>query len=408
MSLRIIHTFMLLSAIAAYGQVLISSEAPGRPVHLIPSDAAILESPHARADLSCAVKPITPHLDFDLKFHSGFTVALSLQDLAGSGNRLTSIFRVIADDQPEEPVYFSQEWTVPAIAEDSKGKAELQGFFALGEGRYHVEWLLRDRSERICSHRWALVINPRSKDKPVRLALPHSTVEPDSVDPYLDEAPVKRDGPPLKLLVLFHAAPQFSGAITIRKEETLALLAILRQISQEPRIGAYSMVAFNLDQGSVLYRDHDTTQIDFAALGNAVRKLQLGTVDVQNLREKGKPAEFLGRLISEEVARSRPDALVFVGPRMLDPAAISRSIKNLGEPNIPVFYLNYTADPKLNPWRDLIGTLVRLWKGTEYTISKPPDLFAAWTEVMSRITRKTNPPGGTDPALALTDPVHEK
>ena len=118
MTLHVIHTLVILSATAAHGQVLISGEHPGEPVHLIPSDAAILTSHHARADFSCVVKPATPRLDFDLKFHSGYTVALSLRDFVGSGNRLTAIFRVAADDRPEEPVYFSQEWTVPAIDED--------------------------------------------------------------------------------------------------------------------------------------------------------------------------------------------------------------------------------------------------------------------------------------------------
>ena len=26
--------------------------------------------------------------------------------------------------------------------------------FDVGEGKYHIDWLMRDRSERVCSYNW--------------------------------------------------------------------------------------------------------------------------------------------------------------------------------------------------------------------------------------------------------------
>ena len=40
---------------------------------------------------------------------------------------------------------------MPSIEENAKGDAYLQGGFDLGEGKYHVDWLMRDRTERVCS-----------------------------------------------------------------------------------------------------------------------------------------------------------------------------------------------------------------------------------------------------------------
>ena len=128
--------------------------SPGGMVRLFTSDAAILESQEARKDLPCTVTPNKPSLGFDLKFHSGYEVSVPLKDLAGSENQLTMVFRVTPENHPDEGVYFSQHVAVPAIEEDEKGPAYLDGEFEVGEGKYHVDWLMRDRSERICSFHW--------------------------------------------------------------------------------------------------------------------------------------------------------------------------------------------------------------------------------------------------------------
>jgi hypothetical protein len=59
----------------------------------------------------------------------------------------------------------------------------------------------------------------------------------------------------------------------------------------------------------------------------------------------------------------------------------------VGDLSYPVFYMNYNAFPQQVPWRDAIGTAVKQLKGYEYTISRPRDLWFAWTEIMSRIVK---------------------
>ena len=150
---------------------------PGAGVRLFTSDAAVLEAQDVRKDLPCTVTPVKPALGFDLKFHAGYEVTVPLKELAGSENMLTMVFRVTPDDHPDEPVYFSQHIPVPSIADDAGGPAYLQGTFDVGEGSYHIDWLMRDRAERICSNFWDIEASLPAKDKQMAL-----DISPD-VDP---------------------------------------------------------------------------------------------------------------------------------------------------------------------------------------------------------------------------------
>jgi hypothetical protein len=49
--------------------------------------------------------------------------------------------------------------------------------------------------------------------------------------------------------------------------------------------------------------------------------------------------------------------------------------------------MNYNLNPQAVPWRDSIGHAVKLFKGTEYTISRPRDLWFSVTEMVSRIVK---------------------
>jgi hypothetical protein len=97
----------------------------------------------------------------------------------------------------------------------------------------------------------------------------------------------------------------------------------------------------------------------------------------------------LSSLITRELAgQNPPDAVIFAGPKvMLEENVPAEGLKELGELEYPVFYMNYNLTPHANPWRDAIGSAVKHFRGSEYTISRPRDLFFAWTEIMSRIVK---------------------
>jgi hypothetical protein len=365
---------------------------PGGQVRLLASDAAILEAQDTRKDLPCGVTPAKPSLGFDFKFHSGYDVSVSLKELAGSDNLLTIVFRIARETAPQEPAYFSQHVNVPPIDDEDRGSAFLQGAFSLGEGKYHVDWLMRDRTERVCSSHWDSEASLPLKDKPMALDIAAGAVQPEDFELFRQEPPVTREpnGQPLRVKVLVNYAPQDSGAATLPPLDKNALVSILRNVSREPRIGRFSLVAFNAQSQRVLYRQEAAPQIDFPALGRALSKLNLGTVDLKLLTQKHGESEFLGNLLISEVKdfAEAPDAVILAGPKvMLDDGLPPEILHRLAEVKFPVFYMNYNLYPQASPWRDAIGNAVKASKGVEFTISRPRDLFFAWSEIMGRIVK---------------------
>ena len=382
----------LLSSSTLSAQVLVAASGPGGAVQLFTTDAAILESQETRKDLPCTVTPAKASLGFDLKFHAGYDVSIPLKGLAGSENQLTMIFRVVPENHPDEPVYFSQHVSVPAIEEDAGGDAVLQGVFDVGEGEYHVDWMMRDRAERVCSAYWDAEASLPAKDKQMALDIAPEVVQPADSEPFKQEPPVEREqrAPPLNVKVVVNFAPQDSQSATLQPLDTNALLSILRNIAREPRIARFSIVAFNMQEQRVIYRQQAASQIDFPALGEALGKLNLGTVNLKRLSQKHGDTEFLADFITREIKdeKEQPDAVIFAGPKvMLDSAVPQDALKQLGDVKFPVFYMNYNLNPQANPWRDAIGNTVRYLKGAEYTISRPRDLFFAWTEIIGRIVK---------------------
>lgn len=365
---------------------------PGGVTRMFSSDVAVMETGQSRQDLPCTVSPVKPSLGFDLKFHSGYDVSVPLKDLAGDGNSLTMLFRVVPQGQPDEAVYLSQRMSVPEIGPDAGGEAYLRGKFDLGEGKYHVDWLMRDRTEHFCSSSWDVEAALPAKDKDIPLNLGPDSVEPADEQLFKAEPPIQRDHsrPPLSVKVMVNFAPQNALSATLEPLDTDALVSILRNIARDPRIGTVSIVAFNMQEQRVIYRQESASQIDFPALGEALQSLNLGTVDLKSLVQKHTDTDFLADLMKREMTggQNQPDAVIFASPKvMLDAAVPPETLKEIGEPKFPVFYMNYNLNPAANPWRDAIGSAVKSFKGAEFTISRPRDLFFAWSEIMGRIVK---------------------
>ena len=151
------------------------------PVHLVGSDLAVLEAQEVRKEITCTVTPENPTLGFDLRYHAGFNIAIPLKELAGHENALSILFRVTPVDRAGEPTYFIQRYSVPSIPDDAGGDALLQGSLDLGEGNYHVDWLMRDRSQRVCSSYWDMTATLSPKDREMKLEMPPHAIEPTHV-----------------------------------------------------------------------------------------------------------------------------------------------------------------------------------------------------------------------------------
>ena len=49
--------------------------------------------------------------------------------------------------------------------------------------------------------------------------------------------------------------------------------------------------------------------------------------------------------------------------------------------------MTYNLTPPAVPWKDSISHAIKAFKGTEYTISRPRDLWVSTTEMLRQITR---------------------
>jgi hypothetical protein len=393
--------FFVSAAAPVAGQILIRGSGPHQRANIFNSDLAVLESGEQRKELPCTVTPSKPALGFDLKFHAGYQVSVPLKELAGTQNTLNIVFRVTPDGHPEDPAYFTQHLRVPPIEEDSKGDAYLQGAFDIGEGSYHIDWLMRDRTERVCSSNWDSDAALGAKDRPMSLAIAPEAIQRAGGEDFAEEPPVQRASiePPLNIKVLVNFAPQNSLSAALQPLDTTALVSILRTIARDPRIAKFSIVAFNMQEQKVIYRQEGASRIDFPALGSALNTLNLGTVDLKRLSDKHGDTDFLTTLVRKEMTpdpQDHPDAVVFAGPKiLLDANPPEEALKDASDVDFPVFYMNYNLNPQAVPWKDAISHTVHFFRGYEYTITRPRDLWFAVSEMVSKIVKTRNGRAGS-------------
>ncbi len=378
-----------LSAFKGYGQTLMpESESPGE-MRLRQTDFAVLERGEPRNDLPCTVSRIKPELDWDFTFHTGYQVGVPLMDLAGGGNELLVLFRVVSVSRPDDPVYMMQRTPIPPIEEGTKGEGRFHGNFTLGEGKYHVDWLMRNQQGHICSTSWDLETKVNPKESQLRQWISQALVRPPS-PPFADEPPVTRtpefDLPHVSIIVNFDPTDPSAARLDERDLETL--MATLRRIRRDPRIETYSFIACSLEIQQVVYQQEDVSAIDIPALGEALMSLKFGIVDAKQLTANNGPAQFATDLIREHLRTEKPDALVVLGRKAGWKTRVSReALESFEKLGIPAYYFSYNADQQLSRSRDPISSIVKGLGGLEYAINRPKDFFDAWSDVVDRIVR---------------------
>jgi hypothetical protein len=298
-----------------------------------------------------------------------------------------------------------QKVSVPDIAENARGEAFLPGIFDVGEGKYHISWLMRDRSERVCASNWDVEANLPARDRSMPLSIRANAVQPVERDAFRPEPPVIRDPRGLYVKVLVNFAPQDFAAAILDPADTGALVSILRNVEREPRVGRVSVIAFNMQEQRIIFRQDGADQVDFPGLSKALKSLNLGTVELAHLVHKNSGTEFLSGLITGELGDPKrdsemPDAVIIAGPKVnLDDGVPRETLQEMNL-NFPVFYMNYAVDPLASPWRDTIGNAVRTLKGAEYSVSRPRDVYFAWSEILGRIVKSKMEKASAQGALA--------
>ncbi|MBV6432714.1 MAG: hypothetical protein IANPNBLG_02856 [Bryobacteraceae bacterium] len=361
--------------------------------HILGSDLAIFESEEKRTDLQCEVAAVSPQLDFDLRAHIGYNALIPMRDLIGPPQRLRIMARITPDSRPGESFFLVDRIQVPSIAEDTGGAAEVSGEFLAGPGHYHVDWLMRDGREHVCSTHWEFTVKPNEKG--VLPGIAPETIAEAPKDPFAEQSPPKQltAGQPLHIQFLVNFSTTNDSDSAMKPRDVAALVAMLRGVAQLPRVGRFSITAFNMSEEKVIYREDNVTKIDFPALGKAVRGIHTGTVGYRQLADPDSKTRFLASLLTEHVGlkgagprSSDPDAIILVGPKvMLDRKLDKEAIEENAQTRVPVFYLNYNPDPTGNPWKGAIDSVLKAYRGLAYTITAPRDFGSALADMTARL-----------------------
>jgi DNA-directed RNA polymerase specialized sigma24 family protein len=335
----------------------------------------------------CEVTPEQPYLGFDLRFHDEYGVVIPARLFDHTAGLLQVRVRVKPEAGIAEAVTLSRVFSIPEYA---TRKLMLVDGFDLGPGRYRVDLQMGDARVRECSAHWGIQTQPKDGLPGQPLTLEPNQIVERIAGPFDDEPSVDRAvGQPLGIKILLNLSPESSLESILNPLHTSVLMSIVRSIARQPEIGRFTLVAFNLRGQQIVYRQDNARNIDFAALGKALRVSGSGTIPYRVLRDKQSETRFAEKLLTDELGGEQhsADAIFIVGPKVtLDKKISLDALKSAGAAACPIFYLNYTPNPFNEPWRDTIGSALRAYKSSlAWNISFPRDMRAAMKELLSRI-----------------------
>jgi hypothetical protein len=356
-------------------------------------DMAKLASRDPREELSCELTSNKPALGFDLRFHSDYHATVPVKALVDAGGWFQVAMRVTSRSENDQPVYLANRFDIRKVPMGNKGDVELVDGFDLGPGTYRVDWIMRDARERVCSAHWDLEAKAGSGKQDLPLTLGPSQVVDAEMNDYPYRPQPKEAAAQLQVKILLNLSPAKPQESIVRPEDAAILFAILRGIAGQPRIVVSTVVAFNLREQKIVYRQENAERIDFLAMEKATQSRTSGTIDISLLRDPQSETHFVTGLLTDELGAQAdaPDAIVIVGAKVsLERNVPRNSLKALGSAICPVFYLNYTSNP-LEPWPDTIGSALKAYKGAAaYNIVFPRDLGLAMRELFSRVAKRSN------------------
>ena len=358
-------------------------------------DMEALAAREPRAELSCPVTSDKPALGFDLRFHSDYHLGLPVKVLSDAGGWLQVAMRVTPLAEPENSAYLAHRFPISSVPLDRKGEVILTGGFDHGPGRYRVDWIMRDARERVCTSHWELEARTGTAKQDVPLTLGPNQIFDVDRNLFSNGAQINQDlVQPLRIKLLLNLSPAKPQDGILRSADAAVLLSILHSVADQPGIAVSALVACNLRDQKIIYRQEKVDQVDFRALERAMQSPTAGTIDIRLLRDPQSETHFVTRLLTDQLGAQTdpPDAIVIVGAKVsLDRKIPLDSLKAKGSAMCPVFYLNYNSNPT-EPWPDTIGAALKAYKSAAtYNIVLPRDVGGAMKELLARIVRRPSP-----------------
>jgi hypothetical protein len=304
--MRLALGVVLFSSTAMFGQTLLDASKVSEVAKYFGSFA--IDKP-----LHCQVQPIAPRLNFSFRLQAGYVVRLPLKQYFGPKHALAILSRVTPEGG--EPSYFATGVRLPDIPK-TKNEMELGGQYLVGEGRYTVDWVLFDETNRICRKSWRFEAKLDPAERSLKLGLPPQSVRELSFRRWSVGGKSLDDVRPIRRLTVFlHAAPIVTRSIRFRAQDRGVLLSSLASLLETLPARSVRLVVFNLDQQKELFREDALTPQAFDQAADSMNNLQLQLVDYRVLQNRGGHVSLLTDLVNKELQAKEPsDAVIFLGP----------------------------------------------------------------------------------------------
>ena len=264
--------------------------------------------------LHCEVTPVHPMLNFSFRYQAGYRVAMPASQFTGSGHRLIVLIRITPDQADAAPVYLAAMQRLPEIP-DTHAQLRFGGGYLLGEGSYHVDWVLMDERDRVFRKSWRVDVHRSHAEHNVKVAMEPGTVLDVTLRGARLVARESDDTAALRLTILLHAAPIFPRRTHLGGNDIGTLISAVASLVESMRVRQIRLIVFNLEQQKELYRNEDFMLAAMPAVARSMNTVELDTVDYQVLKNRGGHVDLLTGLLNEELNREpRSDVVLFLGP----------------------------------------------------------------------------------------------
>ena len=349
------------------------------------SPAALRGDDSPPGKIACKVDVFGPSLDFELRFFVGFRLYTASAPLAGP-NRLFALRVLITPlDLPDvRPSLFERNFTAGPIP-PGRNEFQLRDSFAVGPGRYKVQWILVDSSGPSCYVEREIQAELRKKDSDLPLRAQPGEVVDSRLRLFRPERAIVGDGPkaPLRIKVFLNLdVPATRGRTQIRMWELMPRFSALRALSRHPRIGGLSMVAYSVEEQAVIARHGLQDSFDYRALRSNLDDLDPGFVSIDQLERDSDLAFFNEMLVRELPGDETVDAYIFLGPDVFVRKNREKELlESIGQLPEPVFFL---ADGRA-PWKGLVGKAVSFFQGKTFRFYDPSQMAESVEKIVQEL-----------------------
>ncbi len=330
--------------------------------------------------LKCGSETFGPFLDFEFRFFAGIQISLPVKHYRGQ----KPVFEMLVTVTPVEGTpgqsaeLFDRFGATQEAPDDAKGQMIVSPSFSMGEGRYRVDWRLKDNRGQSCSGSRKLKASLSRGQKTVNLALKPGEIVESAVYLFRTEPPVARPHltTPRRLKIFVNMDIRNRRGQVVRPS-LLRLhphFSTVRQLVRSRSFNEFSLVLFSFEDQKILHRQDYASTLDFRPMRSSLEKLNPQTVDIDQLG-KGREMDYFESMLSVELLVGEPpDAVVFVGQETHFGRRVSEFMRGRLRQTEAAFAF---LDTSRFAWKGAMGNVVRAAKGKEYRLRQPSDLSKA-------------------------------